>query len=113
MQLNVGKLNPMQGKVQIGNSVLDNEKIMKRKLLLLAVAVGIFSVLFLTVGVDMNHWQYAMSLRLPRLLAIAFTGACIAFSSIIFQTITNNRILTPSVLGLDSLYILVQTFMEI
>lgn len=37
------------------------------------------------------------------------TGCAIAFSSLIFQTITNNRILTPSVLGLDSLYLLIQT----
>ena len=33
----------------------------------------------------------------------------IVVSSVIFQTVTNNRILTPSVLGLDSLYNLFQT----
>src|SRR5699024_10950906 len=43
------------------------------------------------------------------ILAIIITGVSIAISSTIFQTITNNRILTPSVLGLDSLYILIQT----
>lgn len=50
-----------------------------------------------------------MSQRIPKLIAIVITGGCIAFSSIIFQTITNNNILTPSVLGLDSLYVLIQT----
>ena len=50
-----------------------------------------------------------MDQRIPKLIAIVITGFCIAFSSIVFQTITNNNILTPSVLGLDSLYILVQT----
>src|SRR5699024_5776061 len=38
------------------------------------------------------------------------TGGAIAFSTTIFMTITNNRILTPSVMGLDSLYLLIQTF---
>ena len=33
----------------------------------------------------------------------------IGFSSLIFQTVTNNRILTPSILGIDSLYVLLQT----
>lgn len=39
------------------------------------------------------------------------TGGAIAFSTVVFQTITNNRILTPSIMGLDSLYMLFQTFM--
>jgi len=42
-------------------------------------------------------------------MAIIMTGTAIAISTVMFQTLTNNRILTPSVLGLDSLYILLQT----
>src|SRR5699024_2342261 len=34
----------------------------------------------------------------------------IAFSTTLFMTITNNRILTPSIMGIDSLYLLTQTF---
>lgn len=41
---------------------------------------------------------------------ILITGAVIAVSTVVFQSITNNRILTPSILGLDSLYMLIQTF---
>ena len=37
------------------------------------------------------------------------TGAAIALATMIFQTVVNNRILTPSILGLDSLYLLIQT----
>src|SRR5690606_18617392 len=33
----------------------------------------------------------------------------IAYSTVVFQTITHNRILTPSVMGLDSMYTVVQT----
>ncbi|MDU5012135.1 MAG: iron chelate uptake ABC transporter family permease subunit [Clostridium botulinum] len=71
--------------------------------------IAVFSALFLTIGMSFEHFEYAMDQRIPKLIAIVITGFCIAFSSIVFQTITNNNILTPSVLGLDSLYILVQT----
>lgn len=82
---------------------------LKSKLYILGSLIVIFSALFLTVGVNFDHIDYAMSQRIPKLIAIVITGGGIAFSSIIFQTITNNNILTPSVLGLDSLYVLIQT----
>lgn len=37
------------------------------------------------------------------------TGSAIALSTLMFQTVTANNILTPSILGLDSLYLLIQT----
>lgn len=80
-----------------------------KKIYIIGLLIVIFSALFLTVGVNIEHLDYAMSQRIPKLIAIIITGTCIAFSSMIFQTITNNNILTPSVLGLDSLYVLVQT----
>lgn len=40
---------------------------------------------------------------------MALTGIAIAYSTVVFQTITHNRILTPSVMGLDALYMLIQT----
>ena len=40
---------------------------------------------------------------------MTLTGGAIAFSSVVFQTLTNNRILTPSILGLDALYLFLQT----
>ena len=36
-------------------------------------------------------------------------GYAIAVSTVLFQTITDNRILTPSIMGFDSLYRLIQT----
>lgn len=88
------------------NNVLDKNK---KVLLISVVLIGIFSVLFLTYGVNFKFIDYALSLRVPKLMAIFLTGFCIAVSSVIFQTIVNNNILTPSVLGLDSLYVLLQT----
>ena len=78
-------------------------------LYILLLLVVVCSVLFLVYGLNPNSYQYALSRRIPKLIAIAMTGSGIAVSSVIFQTVTNNRILTPSVLGLDSLYNLFQT----
>ena len=78
-------------------------------LYILLLSVVVCSVLFLVYGLNPNSYQYALSRRIPKLIAIAMTGSGIAVSSVIFQTVTNNRILTPSVLGLDSLYNLFQT----
>ena len=78
-------------------------------LYILFLLVVVCSVLFLVYGLNPNSYQYALSRRIPKLIAVAMTGSGVAVSSVIFQTVTNNRILTPSVLGLDSLYNLFQT----
>ncbi|MEG7336492.1 petrobactin ABC transporter permease YclO [Bacillus sp. 0102A] len=67
------------------------------------VCIGLF--LFYDIG----NWDYTLPRRIKKVAAIVLTGGAIAFSTMIFQTITNNRILTPGILGLDSLYMLIQT----
>lgn len=81
----------------------------KKKIILLLALSAVLITLYMVIGLDSNIWQYALSRRIPKTIAIILTGGTIAFSSIVFQTITNNRILTPSVLGLDSLYMFLQT----
>lgn len=81
----------------------------KKKLVLLGGILLLLTILYLTIGLNSRNWEYALPRRIPRTFAILLTGTVIAFSSLIFQTITNNRILTPSILGLDSLYLFVQT----
>ncbi|MBP1966118.1 iron chelate uptake ABC transporter family permease subunit [Paenibacillus aceris] len=78
------------------------------KLSLLAiVALGVTAA-FLTVNAGGN-WDYILPRRGSKVISILLTGAAIAYSTILFQTITNNRILTPSIIGLDALYMLIQT----
>jgi len=75
--------------------------------LLAAVAIILVAAfLFIDLG---GSWDYAFPRRIKKVLAIILTGGAIALSTTVFQTVTNNRILTPSVMGLDSLYILIQT----
>jgi iron complex transport system permease protein len=81
----------------------------KRKISLLAISLMILTILFIVLGTNSNNLKYVLSRRIPSVIAIMITGGSIALSTNIFQTITNNRILTPGVLGLDSLYMLIQT----
>jgi iron complex transport system permease protein len=83
-------------------------KNLKMGLLSAIAAILIIVFLFTDMG---NYWQYVLPKRGIKILAIILTGATIAFSTVVFQTITNNRILTPSIIGLDSLYMLIQTFL--
>ncbi len=85
------------------------DNIDKKKLYILGIVAVFLIGLFLFQGLNSRNWDYNLSKRIPKVIAIAITGGSIAFSSMIFQTVTNNRILTPSILGLDSLYMFVQT----
>lgn len=49
--------------------------------------------------------------RFIQMIAIIVSIVLIAKSSLAFQTITNNRILTPNILGFDSIYIISQTLL--
>lgn len=80
----------------------------KVKLILLAAIAVALIVLFMVIQSGGN-WDYILPRRGKKVLALLLTGFCIAFSTMIFQTITNNRILTPSMIGLDWLYMLIQT----
>lgn len=80
----------------------------KRIYILLAITV-LVTAIFVGIGLNSSNASYLLSKRIPKVAAIVISGGCIAFASIIFQTITNNRILTPSILGLDSVYSFFQT----
>lgn len=80
----------------------------RTKLGILVVLAIVFSGLYLFHGLN-GSYDYALPRRAIKVLAMALTGVAIAYSTVIFQTITHNRILTPSIMGLDSLYILLQT----
>lgn len=77
------------------------------KLGLLAILAAALVALFMTVGV--SDWAFALPRRGRKIAAITLVSISIAFSTVLFQTITNNRILTPSIIGFDSLYMLIQT----
>jgi len=86
---------------------------MKTKELYIKIGVLLLLVL-LSVGLFMTYqtygnWQFALTIRGKKLLAFVIVGILVSSSTISFQTITQNHFLTPSILGFDSLYVLVQT----
>lgn len=80
----------------------------KKILLLIGLALAL-SLIFVLWGLSPSNYSYFISRRIPIVLAIIITGSAIGLSSLVFQTATNNRILTPSILGLDALYVLIQS----
>lgn len=81
-----------------------------KKFIFLTVIALVLIAVFMLIQAG-GHWDYVLPRRGKKVLAMVITGGAIAFSTVVFQTITNNRILTPSIMGLDSLYMLFQTFM--
>ncbi|WP_235499335.1 iron chelate uptake ABC transporter family permease subunit [Janibacter sp. Soil728] len=55
-----------------------------------------------------GFWIVA-ELRASTLVAMAVVAVCQAIATVSFQTVTNNRIITPSIMGFESLYVAVQT----
>lgn len=80
----------------------------RNKIILLIIALIGLSLAFILPNLTADNYQFFLSQRIPKVLAILLTGGAIAFSSVLFQTVTNNRILTPATLGLDALYLLIQ-----
>lgn len=80
------------------------------KITLLLIIVLLSIALFLTYK-TYGNWEFALNLRGKKLLAFAIVGILTSFSTISFQTLSQNQFLTPSILGLDSLYVLIQTIL--
>jgi iron complex transport system permease protein len=78
------------------------------RLLLLGAVAVVASGAFLTAGA-LDAFALLAPLRLARLAPMVLVGAAVAVSTVLFQTVTENRILTPSIMGFDSLYALIQT----
>lgn len=60
----------------------------------------------MTLGAK-GSWSFILSFRGTKLAAMILVAYSIAVSTVLFQTVTNNRILTPSIMGFDALYILI------
>ena len=54
-------------------------------------------------------FRYIMSLRLPTLCCMVIASLSIGVATLIFQSIVNNRIVTPALLGMNSIYSFLHT----
>lgn len=81
---------------------------MRKKILILAFLTLIMALIFVFAGLK-DFDEYALKNRFLQIAAIVIVAICIAVSTVIFQTLCNNKILTPAIIGLDSLYMLLQS----
>ncbi|UKH19797.1 iron chelate uptake ABC transporter family permease subunit [Actinobacillus pleuropneumoniae] len=66
------------------------------------------SLFFMAYNANGN-WDFVLPFRGKKLVLLLTIAYTIGVSTLLFQTLTNNPILTPSILGFDSLYLLIQT----
>lgn len=79
-------------------------------ILILSVVVAALVVTFMTIDLKGNL-GYVLPLRANKVAAMLLVAYAVGISTVLFQTVTGNRILTPSIMGFDALYILLQTFL--
>ena len=53
--------------------------------------------------------DFVVPRRVNQVVAMVLVSVCIAYATVIFQTITNNRILTPGIIGFEAVYMFIQT----
>ncbi|WP_375624219.1 MULTISPECIES: iron chelate uptake ABC transporter family permease subunit [unclassified Bartonella] len=84
---------------------MDKNKATKLVLTMLIVSACTVISLYMTWNVNIYTWTFRLT-KLASLLLIAYA---ISVSTVLFQTVVNNRLLTPSIMGFDQLYILIKT----
>ena len=88
---------------------MNKMKSQTRNLLLLLLLLASLSCLLYLMPMDYPLTGFIMKLRLQKLLAYLLVAIAGGLATISFQTITENRFLTPSILGMESLYVFMQT----
>ncbi|MFK4805079.1 iron chelate uptake ABC transporter family permease subunit [Microbacterium sp. ZW CA_36] len=74
---------------------------------LAAIAVAIILVFVFT---DLpGKWEYALGLRTRTIAGMMIAAAAVGTATVLFQTITANRILTPGIMGFDAIFLVIQT----
>lgn len=79
---------------------------MNKRLAILAALLAASVLLFLFC--PLGDWRFNLPQRAQTLPVMLLVGTAIGLATIVFQTLTTNRLLTPSIIGLDALYLLLQ-----
>ena len=79
----------------------------KRVIILLVLALVCITC-FMTINLKGNI-NYILMHRTWIVLTMILVAFSASTSTLLFQTLTNNRILTPSIMGFESLFVLIQT----
>ena len=82
------------------------------KIIILSVLALAAATAYMLTDVNFANeklFLYAMKIRTPKLIVMILTAFVIGGASIVFQSVINNRIVTPCLLGMNSLYTLIHT----
>ncbi|MCP3098815.1 iron chelate uptake ABC transporter family permease subunit [Myxococcus sp. K15C18031901] len=80
----------------------------ERTLFVLGCVATACALVFLLVDVG-GQWDFVLPFRGRKLATALLVGYAIGVSTVLFQTVTGNRVLTPAIMGFDYLYVLIQT----
>lgn len=79
-----------------------------KSILICCLLLVVCCVLFMTLEARGN-WDFVLWFRGRKLAALLLVGASVSTATLLFQTISRNHILTPSIMGFDALYTLIVT----
>ena len=82
--------------------------LLRKKIFIFFIFTLFTLLLFLFYDLNYQAFEYIFRKRIIKLWSMILVAVAISLSTLTFQAITNNRILTPAILGLDSLYNLFQ-----
>lgn len=77
------------------------------RLTALVVLAAVTLLAFMTLGVEAD-WAFVLQHRGTKALTMLVVACALGMSTVVFQTVTHNTILTPAVMGLDALYLFLQ-----
>jgi len=80
------------------------------RIIALVVVVAALAAVYLFTGVP-GSMLFAAKVRGLTIAAMAVVAVAVGVSTVVFHTITQNRILTPSIMGFDAFYGLITTVM--
>ena len=83
-----------------------------RKLAILGVLMLAAAAAYMLVDVNFANerlFAYSMKIRAPKLVAMLIAAFAIGGASLVFQSIIRNTIVTPCLLGMNSMYTLIHT----
>lgn len=86
----------------------------RKKLVFMLFLCILVAVLYMTIGVKFDNpklFEFSMKIRTPKLIAMIITAFAIGSAAIVFQSIINNKIVTPCLLGMDALYTMIHTIL--
>ncbi|MEP1942145.1 MAG: iron chelate uptake ABC transporter family permease subunit [Sulfitobacter sp.] len=84
-----------------------NVMLVRRLFILVAVLLCCMAA-YMTLGARGN-WGFVLPFRGNKLATLLLVSVAVSTATVLFQTITQNRILTPAIMGFDALYVLILT----